>query len=339
VATADGTATAAADYGPTLPGTMVTIPAGATQALAQIVVFGEALDELDETFVLNLSVPTNATVSDSQGTATIFDDEVGGADFSADGRTDILWRQQASGEIVAWLMNGVTLASGTFTTPAVFADTGWRIAGASDFNQDEQGDIFWQHSGSGEMAVWFMNGTVLQGGTLTTPPALADISWKVHATGDFDGNGKPDLVWRHQATGQIVMWFMDGPDLVSGTFTNPSTLADLGWQIVASGDFDQDAHADILWQHQGSVEIAIWYMDGATLIEGTLTTPSALPDTGWKIVGSGDFNLDTRPDILWRHATSGQIVVWYMDNATLISGTFTDPSALADTNWQIVGPR
>jgi hypothetical protein len=337
-ATANGTATGSLDYSPVVGG-LTVIPAGFTGAFAPVAVRGEALDELTETFFLNLSVPTNATVSDSQGTATILDDETSGADFNADGRTDILWRQQVSGEIVTWLMNGVTLASGTFTTPPVFADVEWKIAGANDFNQDEQGDIFWQHEGTGALVVWLMNGTVVTSGTFTNPASVGDTSWKVRATGDFDGDGKPDLVWRHQGSGQIVMWFMDGLNLSLGTFTTPSTLADLGWQIVASGDFNQDARADILWQHGGSGEIAIWYMNGATLVTGTLTTPSALPDTGWKIVGSGDFNLDTKPDILWRHATSGQIVVWYMDNATLVSGTFTDPPALADMSWQIVGPR
>ena len=44
-------------------------------------------------------------------------------------------------------------------------------------------------------------------------------------------------------------------------------------------------------------------------------------------------------DILWRHAVWGQIVVWFMSGSTRISGTFTNPSALADTNWKIVGPR
>jgi hypothetical protein len=32
-------------------------------------------------------------------------------------------------------------------------------------------------------------------------------------------------------------------------------------------------------------------------------------------------------------------VVWFMDDATLISGTFTDPSTFPDTNWKLVGPR
>jgi hypothetical protein len=53
----------------------------------------------------------------------------------------------------------------------------------------------------------------------------------------------------------------------------------------------------------------------------------------------GDYNADSKPDIVWRHQVSGQIVVWFMNGPDLISGTFTSPSTLADPNWKLVGPR
>ena len=53
----------------------------------------------------------------------------------------------------------------------------------------------------------------------------------------------------------------------------------------------------------------------------------------------GDYNADTKPDIVWRHQVSGQNVVWFMDNDVLISGTFTNPSTFPDVNWKLVGPR
>jgi hypothetical protein len=53
----------------------------------------------------------------------------------------------------------------------------------------------------------------------------------------------------------------------------------------------------------------------------------------------GDYNADDRPDIVWRHQASGQIVVWFMDYAVMTSGTFTNPSAVPDQNWRLVGPR
>jgi hypothetical protein len=45
-------------------------------------------------------------------------------------------------------------------------------------------------------------------------------------------------------------------------------------------------------------------MDGTSLVGGGYLP--AVPDIGWRIVGVGDFNGDGKPDILWRHETSGQ---------------------------------
>jgi hypothetical protein len=336
-ATADGTAVAPVDYAST-GGTLTFTPPATTQPVS-VTVNGDSLDELFESFTLNLSGPTNAVLGDAQAQGVIADDEVPGADFNADGSTDILWRHQGSGQNVTWLMNGVSLASGTFTTPPVLADPSWKIAGTSDFNQDEKTDILWRHVVSGENVIWHMNGTVLASGTFTNPSTLADPGWRIGATGDFDGDGKPDILWHHAVSGQLVVWFMDDFTMTSGTLTTPPALADTAWQVGATGDFNRDGKADVLWHHQGSGQIVVWHMNGALLVTGTFTTPDSLADTNWKIVGAGDFNLDTKVDILWRHGASGQIVVWYMDGVTLISGTFTDPSAFPDVTWQIVGPR
>jgi len=42
--------------------------------------------------------------------------------------------------------------------------------------------------------------------------------------GDFDSNGRTDILWRHEVSGQNVVWSMDGAVRQSGTFTTPSTL-------------------------------------------------------------------------------------------------------------------
>jgi hypothetical protein len=73
-ATADGTATAGADYA-AASGT-ITIPAGAVSLALPVAVNGDALDELEETFMVNLSAPVNATLADNQGFGTILDDDI-----------------------------------------------------------------------------------------------------------------------------------------------------------------------------------------------------------------------------------------------------------------------
>jgi hypothetical protein len=185
-----------------------------------------------------------------------------------------------------------------------------------------------------------MNGTVLTGGTFTNPSALADVNWKMAGTGDVNQDGKPDIVFRHQVAGQIVVWFMNGITLTSGTFTTPSTF-DTNYELVGVNDFSNplDGKQDFLWRNQATGDNLIWFMNGTTQIGSTTTT--ALPDPGWRAVAVGDFSvpLDGKADIVWRHSTSGQNVMWFMNGPTLVSGTFTNPAIFADNDWRMVGPR
>ena len=71
--TANGTATAGADYQATT-GT-VTIPAGTVSVTVPVQVFGDLLDEPDETFTATLSAPSGATIGDGTATGTIVDDD------------------------------------------------------------------------------------------------------------------------------------------------------------------------------------------------------------------------------------------------------------------------
>ena len=71
--TADGTATAPADYAAT-SGTLTFAP-GQTTRTVTVLVAGDTLDENNETFLLNLSNPSNATIGDGSGVGTITDDD------------------------------------------------------------------------------------------------------------------------------------------------------------------------------------------------------------------------------------------------------------------------
>jgi hypothetical protein len=71
--TADVSATAGADY-TGVAGT-VTITAGLTSQTIAVPIIGDLLVEGDETFVVNLANPTNATITDNQAVGTITDDD------------------------------------------------------------------------------------------------------------------------------------------------------------------------------------------------------------------------------------------------------------------------
>jgi hypothetical protein len=71
--TADGSATAGSDY-QAVTDTLVFAP-GETTKTIPVLVYGDRIAEPNETFCVNLSSPTNATIADGQGIGTIVDDE------------------------------------------------------------------------------------------------------------------------------------------------------------------------------------------------------------------------------------------------------------------------
>jgi hypothetical protein len=86
-ATANGTATAGSDY-QARSGTL-SIPAGQTTGTISVPVIGDRLPEPNETFAVNLSGATNATIADDQAVGSIADDEprISISDFTkAEGR-------------------------------------------------------------------------------------------------------------------------------------------------------------------------------------------------------------------------------------------------------------
>ncbi len=72
-ATANNTAVAPGDYS-TRSGTLTFSPGSTTQSIA-VPVVGDTLDEANETYNVNLSAATNATIADSQGVGTITDND------------------------------------------------------------------------------------------------------------------------------------------------------------------------------------------------------------------------------------------------------------------------
>lgn len=82
-ATADGTATAPGDY-TAITTTQLSFAPGETSKQVTVQVNGDTDVEGDETFFVNLSNPTNATITDNQGVGTITNDDavVASADLS-----------------------------------------------------------------------------------------------------------------------------------------------------------------------------------------------------------------------------------------------------------------
>lgn len=205
-----------------------------------------------------------------------------------------------------------------------------------DFNGDGFDDVLWRNMKSGKLAVWGMAGddgaTIQSDGSIAPSPSTRD--WRLEATFDFNRDGFGDLLWR-DVQGQIGVWTMGGPEGNQVLTANNVGLLDNSWQLHGAADFNGDGNGDLLWRHDDG-GLAIWTMggaDGTEIISADMLPLNAIPEL--RIVGVGDFNGDTRADILWRHNQSGELSVWGMNGAEVQSG---EPLAVAPgLGWHVRG--
>jgi hypothetical protein len=179
-------------------------------------------------------------------------------------------------------------------------------------------------------------------GTEVVFSQVLDTAWEIAGAGDFDGDKDTDILWRYYGTGPYqglnLVWYMNGTSF--GSEAVFSLVSDTNWRIVGTGDFDGDKDMDILWRYYGTGAYqglnVVWYMNGVSFVSEAVF--SQVLDTNWQIVGTGDFDGDTKTDILWRYygvgAYQGLNVIWYMNNVTLSNEEVF--SAVPDTYWRIV---
>ncbi len=60
--------------------------------------------------------------------------------------------------------------------------------------------------------MWFLNNN----GQVTSSAFVANVAttWSIAETGDFNGDGKSDILWR-DTSGNTAIWFMNGGAIMS----------------------------------------------------------------------------------------------------------------------------
>lgn len=256
-----------------------------------------------------------------------------GGDFNGDGKVDLAvlsYNGYSTSYVTTLLGNG----DGTFGT----AQTGVAynqgpVGGdvvpgsmvAADFNGDGKMDlaIVGDYVSSGGVTILLGNGD----GTFTAAGPNLDVSgdFGLIATGDFNGDGIPDLVATNYFDfGTSPTIFLGKGD---GTFTSMGTSFTLDYfpTSVVVADFNDDGALDLAFSDLNGVEIALGNGDGT--FKETAGSPISVPSELHNLV-AGDFNNDGKLDLAGTGGTSSQIELLIGAG----DGTFTATSTTAVTS-------
>ena len=303
------------------------------------------------------SIVSGSLTIRSQGALPLVDPSwsvAGIGDFNGDGKTDIFWRDGAGTNYV-WHLDGADLSTGTYRIisqgllPTV--DTSWTVAGIGDFNGDGKSDILWRKN-DGTNYVWHVNGAVITGGVLSIAsqgllPAV-DTTWIVAGIGDFNGDGKSDVLFR-KSDGTNYVWHVDGAVITGGVLSIASQGllpgVDTSWSVVGTGDYNGDGKSDVFFRKTDGTNY-VWHVNGAVITGGVLQISSQglLPgvDSTWTLAGQSDYNGDGRSDVLWRR-NDGTNYVWHVDGATITGGLLRIATQGllpgVDNSWSVINTK
>src|SRR6267142_832045 len=140
-----------------------------------------------------------------------------------------VYRGRKSRALRGYYLYGDNVSNHMWAASAAESWTPYRLidgpGGISSFGEDEAGELYVASLSAGE-------------GYIRT---VMDPNWRVAGVGDFDGDGREDVLWRNSATGENYVYLMNGTVIAGEGYVRP--VADLNWQIAGIGDFDGDGKA------------------------------------------------------------------------------------------------
>ncbi|MCP5044569.1 MAG: VCBS repeat-containing protein [bacterium] len=231
-------------------------------------------------------------------------------DFDGDGNPEFLWLVETYFESIdatayAYIV-GAPIGDRTLVLSSLANDQ--EIIAIADFDGNGSDDVLHRTNDLyGTIYVTFMSPS----GVIQTAPydGVLQSQFDFVACGDFDADGKDDVMWRRIESGQTVVWLMTRPGRLS--LINSGVLPGANWHGETAGNFNNSSEHDVLWRNQNTGEVLIWYMDSVEAPEEFLL--EAIMASNWSLLTSGDMDGDGRADLAWLNEDTNLLEVWRMD--------------------------
>ena len=184
---------------------------------------------------------------------------------------------------------------------------------------------WWQRYTNPTQTAWLRNPVSYTG--QTTFPHVSSPTGQVQGLGDFNGDGKTDLLWQNKASKLYSISLFDG-----ATYLGEMPILNVGrGQLQGIGDFNGDGKTDLLWRNALTGENTIGVSNGFGFAQA-LSLPTVV-GSNMSVEAVGDFNQDGKADILWRNYLSGEVLAWLLNDTTVAATKLI--ATAPDLNWQI----
>jgi hypothetical protein len=233
-------------------------------------------------------------------------------DFDGSGDLDVLVATRPAGTASTTLHLARGNGTGAFgaETTQVLSGTAASLVHADDLNGDGRDDLVAYKDSGLESYASQLTGTFAAVGSTSLPPSLQP-PWGA-ASGDFDGDGRPDVALTGYRCLETLLGDGTGR-LASGTCSTGESAASPYHSHLAVGDLDGDGLPDLvsgdIWDGGGTSWFAAHLADGSGGLYFWDRFPCAREAFACEFPVIGDLDGDQRPDLVLGGST-GKVFVF-----------------------------